>query len=64
MLAASEVSVSVGGIVIGLLLGALVYFVSVWLAGEAGQPALRVIGAILAIIVFVVLGFDFHGDLD
>lgn len=55
----SCVSVSVGGLILGLLLGALIYLLGVWLAGETGQWIFRAIGAILAVIVFIALGFSF-----
>lgn len=53
------VSVSIGGLILGLLLGALVFLIGAWLAGEAGQPIIRIIGAFLGVIVFVALAFDF-----
>lgn len=55
----SGVTVSVGGIIIGLLLGALIYVIGTWLAGETGAAVLRPVSAILAVVVFVVLAFDF-----
>lgn len=55
-----HVDVSVGGIIIGLLVAALVYLLGTWLAGETGQPVFRPIGAILAVLVFVVMAFSFY----
>lgn len=55
-----DVSVSIGGLILGLLIGALVYVFGDWAAKETGAAVLRIVGAIVAVVVFVVLGFDFH----
>lgn len=53
------VSVSVGGLLIGLLVGVLIYVIGVWLARETGASIIRVAAAVIAVIVFLLLGFDF-----
>lgn len=55
----SDVGISVLGIILGLVLGALVYVIGDFAAKHTGQPILRVVGALLALVVFVLLAFDF-----
>lgn len=55
-----HVSISIGGLLVGLLLGALAYILGVWLAGETGVPVLRAVGAIIGVLIFIVLGFHFY----
>lgn len=60
IIAEKEIDVSVGGLIIGLLLGVLVYLVGAWAARESGHGILAVIGAVVGVIVFIVLGFEFY----
>lgn len=61
VLFADSIRVSVVGIIIGLLLAALIYFVCEWLAARSGAAVLRIIGAIVAVLVFLVCAFDWVG---
>jgi len=61
MIPATEVVVDEGGLVIGFLLG-LVIFVCAYLAARStGHSILIALGAIVGVLVFVVFGFDFVG---
>ena len=65
LIAASEIDVSAGGLVVGLILGVICYLVGVWAARASGHPELRIVGALVGVLVFFVLGFDIYdgGDL-
>lgn len=55
------VSVSVGGIVVGLLLAALVYIVAVLVLGlvSVTERFASAVALLLALLVFVLCAFDF-----
>ena len=55
----SDVSISVLGIILGIILGVLVYVLCDWAAGRTGYGILRVVGALLGLVIFVLLAFDF-----
>jgi uncharacterized protein YacL len=57
------ISVSGVGLVVGFILGVLIYILGVWAARETAQPMLRVAGAVVGVIVFLVLGFDVWGSI-
>lgn len=52
------IAVSVGGLVIGAILALVIYLIADYLAQREGQPIIKTIGVVIALIVFLVLGFD------
>jgi ABC-type branched-subunit amino acid transport system permease subunit len=62
VLAATEIDVSLGGLILGVILGALVYILAKILL-EHVEPVARyaqVIAFLLGLLVFLVLGFDVY----
>lgn len=62
LLAATDIDVSAGGLVLGLLLGVLCFFLVKLVLDHVPQlaPVSGVIALVLAALVFLVLGFDIH----
>lgn len=59
MLAATHIDISVVGVILGVLLGALVFFLAEWFLGLIGAARIaRPVAAILALLVFLVCAFD------
>lgn len=62
LLAATDIDVSLGGLILGVILGALVYIVVklVLVHVEPVAAYAQVIALILGALVFLVLGFDVY----
>lgn len=56
-----DVHVSVGGLILGALIGVGLYLLGQWLAGETGQRFFYYAGIVLGLLVFFLLGFDIYG---
>ena len=61
MLVAS-VTVSAIGLIIGLLLLIACVWLGQWGARQTGYAWLRIVGVVVGLILFVVLGFDFSDE--
>lgn len=60
LIAASEVSTTTGDLLIGLLFGIVIYIAGEAVAHSTRQPLFKLIGALVAVFVFLVLAFDIY----
>lgn len=54
----ADITVSAFGLIVGLILLAVCVWLGNYFAASTGQPWLRLLGVVVGIVVFLVLGFD------
>lgn len=61
LLLAASVSLSVTGLIIGLILGAVIYLLGKMLADSSGHREVLTLTVVIAIVVFLICTFDVVG---